>query len=43
MQQEKNTTISPQDRKRRLKRIVIAHLLIVCSFFVASFLWGNFT
>ena len=33
---------SPEFRKRRLKRIVIAHLLIVISFFVAAFLWGNF-
>jgi hypothetical protein len=31
-----------QDRKRRLWLIVIAHLLIVGTFFVASFIWGNF-
>jgi hypothetical protein len=34
--------LSAQDRKRRLWLIVIAHLLIVGTFFVASFIWGNF-
>jgi len=29
-------------RKRRLKLIVIAHLVIVVSFFTAAFFWGNF-
>jgi len=32
---------SPEQRKR-IRRIVIAHLLIVVMFFAASFLWGNF-
>ncbi len=42
MQAEKNLALPKLDRKRRLKLIVIAHLLIVGSFFVATFLWGNF-
>ena len=31
-----------QEPKSRLKIIVIAHLLIALTFFVAAFLWGNF-
>lgn len=34
--------VDEQVRKSRLKLIVIAHLLIVVSFFVAAFFWGNF-
>jgi hypothetical protein len=41
-EQKQVNELSPQVRKRRLIQIVIAHLLIVGSFFVASFLWGNF-
>ena len=33
---------SAKDRRRRLAKIVIAHLLVVGAFFVASFIWGNF-
>ncbi len=33
---------SAQDRKRRLWLIVIAHLLIAATFFVATFVWGKF-
>jgi hypothetical protein len=40
--QEQNRGLSAQDRKRRLWLIVIAHLLIVGTFFAASFIWGNF-
>ncbi len=42
MQEEPKGALSPQHRRRRLKRIVIAHFVIVGSFFAASFLWGNF-
>ena len=42
MDQEQKSKVLPQDSKRRLKRIVIVHLMIVGSFFAASFLWGNF-
>ena len=41
MQEERNRMVSPEDRKARLKLILIVHLLIVLSFFVASFLWGK--
>ena len=30
------------ERRKRTRRIVIAHLLIVATFFIASFIWGNF-
>ena len=30
------------ERRKRTWRIVVAHLLIVATFFLASFLWGNF-
>ena len=33
---------SPAERRKRTWRIVIAHLLIVATFFVATFFWGNF-
>ena len=31
------------ERRKRTWRIVIAHVLIVATFFIATFLWGNFT
>lgn len=37
-----NIVPTEQERKSRLKIIVIAHLLIVGTFFVATFFWGNF-
>ena len=42
MQEQEQGKGSAQDRKRRLWLIVIAHLLIVGTFFAASFLWGDF-
>jgi hypothetical protein len=42
MQEEEQGSRLRRDRKRRLWLIVIAHLLIVGTFFVASFLWGDF-
>jgi len=32
-----------KQRKKRLFGIVMAHLLIVGGFFVATFFWGNFS
>jgi len=31
------------ERRKRTWRIVIAHLLIVATFFAATFIWGNFS
>ena len=39
---EQHRNLSESDRKRRLKLIVVAHLLVVGTFFVAAFIWGNF-
>lgn len=43
--EENKVNIMPteQERKSRLKIIVIAHFLIVGAFFVATFFWGNFS
>jgi hypothetical protein len=30
------------ERRKRTWRIVIAHVIIVATFFTATFLWGNF-
>jgi hypothetical protein len=30
------------ERRKRTLRIVIAHLLIAATFFIATFMWGNF-
>ena len=30
------------DRRKQTRLIVIAHVLIVVAFFVATFMWGNF-
>ena len=45
MQQEQHQAndFRSEERRKRTWRIVIAHLLIVATFFFASFLWGNFT
>lgn len=44
MQQERQDQegFDSAERRKRTWRIVIAHLLIVVTFFVASFLWGSF-
>ncbi|MDH3386556.1 MAG: hypothetical protein OEN02_01520 [Gammaproteobacteria bacterium] len=44
MQQEQHEQdyFTSAERRKRTWRIVIAHLLIVATFFVATFLWGNF-
>jgi hypothetical protein len=30
------------DRRKRTLKIVVAHLLIAATFFIATFMWGNF-
>jgi len=40
--QQEQDSFSSAERRKRTWRIVIAHLLIVATFFIASFLWGNF-
>jgi hypothetical protein len=40
-QTEQDNFTSPERRKRTV-RIVIAHALIVATFFIATFFWGNF-
>ena len=41
-QREQEEYFTPRERRKRTWRIVIAHLLIVATFFIASFLWGSF-
>ncbi len=31
------------ERRKRTRWILVAHLLIVATFFVASFIWGKFS
>ena len=33
---------SSAERRKRTWRIVVAHLLIVATFFIATFFWSNF-
>jgi hypothetical protein len=40
-QSEEDCFISPERRKRTM-RIVVAHLVIAATFFIATFMWGNF-
>ncbi len=42
MQQNQHQDFTPAARRKRILRIVFAHLLIVAAFFIATFLWGNF-
>jgi hypothetical protein len=30
------------DRRKRTLKIVVAHLLVAATFFIATFMWGNF-
>ena len=41
-QREQEDYFTSRERRKRTWRIVIAHLLIVATFFIASFLWGSF-
>ena len=40
--QQEQEYFTSRERRKRTWRIVIAHLLIVATFFIASFLWGSF-
>ena len=44
MQQDKaeQDYFTSADRRKRTLRIVIAHLVIAATFFIATFMWGNF-
>ncbi len=43
MQQDQSQDyFTSADRRKRTMRIVIAHVLIVATFFIATFFWGNF-
>ena len=35
-------TFYTAERRKRTRRILVAHLLIVAAFFIASFIWGKF-
>ena len=39
---QEQDSFTSEERRRRTWRIVIAHLLIVATFFACTFLWGNF-
>jgi len=41
-QDQREQDFNSAERRKRTWRIVIAHLLIVATFFIASFLWGSF-
>jgi len=41
-EQQEQDYFNSAERRKRTWRIVIAHLLIVATFFIASFLWGSF-
>ncbi|MDH3635747.1 MAG: hypothetical protein OES20_13690 [Gammaproteobacteria bacterium] len=34
--------LTSAERRKRTWRIVIAHVIIVATFFIATFFWGNF-
>jgi hypothetical protein len=40
--QREQDYFTSRERRKRTWRIVMAHLLIVATFFIASFLWGSF-
>ena len=40
--QQEQDSLTSVERRKRTWRIVIAHLLIVAAFFMASFIWGKF-
>jgi len=40
--QQEQDYFTSAERRKRTWRIVIAHLLIVATFFIAAFLWGSF-
>ncbi len=40
-QQHNDEYFNSAERRKRTWRIVIAHVLIVATFFISTFLWGN--
>jgi len=42
MQDDQHEHFTSPERRRRTLWIVIAHLLVVALFFIATFFWGNF-
>jgi hypothetical protein len=44
MQQEQpeQDYFTSADRRKRTLKIVVAHLLVAATFFIATFMWGNF-
>jgi len=42
-QPQEHDYFTSMERRKRTWRIVIAHLLIVATFFGATFFWGNFS
>jgi len=42
MQEGQHREFTSAERRKRTLRIVIAHVLIVATFFIATFFWGNF-
>ena len=40
--EQQDRELSTEVRGRRLKRIVIAHFLLVATFFIAALIFGNF-
>ena len=42
-QQHEQDQFNTAERRKRTRRILIAHLLIVAAFFAASFIWGKFS
>ena len=41
-QQSEQDYFTSAEKRKRTWRIVIAHVLIVATFFIATFLWGKF-
>jgi len=42
MQEDQHREFTSAERRKRTLWIVVAHLLIVVTFFIATFFWGNF-
>jgi hypothetical protein len=42
MQEDQHQDFTSAERRKRTRWIVIAHVVIVATFFIATFFWGNF-
>ena len=42
-QQQDQDQFNSVERRKRTRWILVAHLLIVATFFAASFIWGKFS